>query len=175
VAELAEKQAQKECGDCSLCCKLLGIEALNKPQGQWCPHCAKSQGCTIYDARPQECRDFACIWLENAALGPEWRPSRSKIVLYLIGDGARLIAHVDQGSRDAWQKEPYYGQLKRWARQWIKTGPNVVVRIGSRLIAILPDRDVDLGRVQKGDVIFIGERMTANGPRYVAEKVTSAG
>jgi len=173
VAGRVEEQSQKQCGSCSLCCKLLGIEELNKPQGQWCTHCVKPRGCAIYDRRPQECRDFACGWLENPALGPEWQPSRSKIVLYLSGNGARLIAHVDPGTPAAWRREPFYAQLKSWARQWIKTGPNVVVRIGSRLVAILPDRDVDLGRVAKGDVIFIGERMTPAGPRYVAEKVSS--
>lgn len=172
MPESTQPETHKECGACSLCCKLLGIEELSKPQGTWCPHCAKPSGCTIYDRRPQECRDFACGWLENPALGPDWQPSRCKIVLYFIDDGARLIAHVDRGTPDAWRREPYYGQLRSWARRWIRTGPKVVVRIGSRLIAILPDRDVDLGNVAKGETIFIGERMTPAGPRYVAEKVS---
>jgi hypothetical protein len=162
----------KQCGDCSLCCKLLGIAALDKPQGQWCSHCAAPKGCTIYDTRPQECRDFACLWLENRRLGPEWQPTHSKMVLYLIDGGARLIVHVDQGFPDAWRRPHYYQQLKAWARQWIRTGPHVAVRIGSRVIAILPDRDVDLGQVGAGDKIFIGEQMTSAGLRYVATKQT---
>lgn len=163
-------QSEKQCGECSLCCKLLGIAALDKPQGQWCTHCAAPKGCSIYERRPQECRDFACLWLENLALGPEWQPARCKMVLYLIDGGARLIVHVDPGSPEVWRLEPYYRQLKAWARQWIRTGPHVAVRIGSRLVAILPDRDVDLGHVAKGDKIFIGERMSPAGPRYVATK-----
>lgn len=51
----------------------------------------------------------------------------------------------------------------------------IVVRVGERLVAILPDRDVDLGHVAKGDGIFIGERMTPGGPSYVAEAVSAAG
>jgi hypothetical protein len=167
----ADAAPARECGDCSLCCKLLGIEELGKPQGQWCPHCVKPNGCAIYDQRPQECRDFSCGWLESSSLGPEWQPSRCKIVLYVSEDGARMIAQVDLGTPNAWREEPYYRQLKAWARQWIKTGPNVVVRIGSRVVVVLPDRDVDLGRVAKGEKIFIGERMTTAGPRYVAEKI----
>ncbi|MCC6315206.1 MAG: hypothetical protein IT337_14475 [Thermomicrobiales bacterium] len=163
----------RDCGTCSLCCKLLGIGALGKPTGSWCPHCAPPAGCGIYESRPQECRDFACLWLESEALGEEWRPSRSKIVLYLV-DGERLVAHVDVGSPAAWRSEPYYGQLKSWARQGMRGGPKVVVRVGERLVAILPDRDVDLGRVARGDGIFIGERMTPAGPSYVAEVIPAA-
>lgn len=165
--------AARDCGTCSLCCKLLGIGALAKPAGSWCAHCSPPGGCTIYEGRPQECRDFACLWLESNALGEEWKPVRSKIVLYLVDD-SRLIAHVDAGSPNAWRAEPYYGQLKVWARRGMKTGPKVVVRVADRLFAILPDQDVDLGRVAKGDGIFIGERMTPAGPRYVAEVIPAA-
>ena len=164
----------RSCGTCSLCCKLVGIEALDKKAGVWCPHCDAPNGCTIYQGRPKECREFACLWLEDQRLGDEWKPAHSKIVLYVVDNGARLIALVDPGSPHAWRRQPYYDQLKAWARRGIRSGPKVVVRIDSRLIAILPDRDVDLGRLAKGDGIFIGVRMTPEGPRYVAEKVPVA-
>ncbi len=129
-------------------------------------------GCTIYQHRPNECQEFSCVWLENLTLGEEWKPVRSKIVLYAIDDGARLIAHVDPGSPNAWRQQPYYDQLKSWARRGIRSGPKVVVRIGNRLIAILPDRDVDLGLVAKGDGIVIGKSMSAaGGKQFVAYKV----
>lgn len=156
-----------------MCCKLLGIGALDKPAGSWCAHCSPPAGCTIYDSRPQECRDFACLWYESAVLGEEWKPIRSKIVLYLVDD-ERLVAHVDPGSPNAWRADPFYAQLKEWSRRGMKTGPKVVVRVGERLFAILPDRDVDLGRVAKGDGIFIGERMTPEGRRYVAEVIPAS-
>ena len=60
----------RSCGECSLCCKLLRIEAFNKPVGTWCSHCAPGRGgCTIYETRPTECRDFYCAWLTTPALG----------------------------------------------------------------------------------------------------------
>src|SRR5262249_4530121 len=48
---------KRECGKCSLCCKLLPIQELNKPIDTWCPHCRPGHGgCTIYSSRPSECR-----------------------------------------------------------------------------------------------------------------------
>ncbi|HUU85486.1 MAG TPA: hypothetical protein VM243_18460 [Phycisphaerae bacterium] len=161
----------RQCGTCSLCCKLLGIEELDKPQGQWCPHCDPPHGCMIYSRRPGECRAFNCAWLENAALGDEWKPTRSKMVLYFIDEGARLVAHVDPGTPDAWRRRPWHDQLRAWALRGIRNGPNVVVQIEDRVIAVLPDRDVDLGRLEKGDAGHIGEVQTPAGRRYVARKV----
>jgi hypothetical protein len=45
----------RECGDCSMCCKLLEIADADiaKPRNQWCKHCKPGSGCTIYDTRPQ--------------------------------------------------------------------------------------------------------------------------
>jgi hypothetical protein len=39
---------KRECGKCSLCCKLAPIRELNKPIDAWCPHCRPGHGgCTI--------------------------------------------------------------------------------------------------------------------------------
>ncbi len=42
----------KSCGDCGLCCKLLGIEAIDKQPGRWCSHYKRVAGCGIYSDRP---------------------------------------------------------------------------------------------------------------------------
>ncbi|MGD9739810.1 MAG: hypothetical protein AB7O56_10820 [Bauldia sp.] len=171
VTAIAQRSAGRTCGTCSLCCKLLGIGELDKKPGAWCSKCDPPHGCTIYESRPTECREFACVWLESARLGDAWKPSRSRIVLYMIDGGERLIAHVDAGSPDAWRREPYYAQLKAWARSGIRSGPKVVVRIDNRLIAILPDRDVDLGDVRPGDAVMIGENPSGVGPTFIAKVV----
>lgn len=44
--------AGRSCAGCTLCCKLLAVEALAKPRAKWCPHCDSKQGCTIYETRP---------------------------------------------------------------------------------------------------------------------------
>src|SRR4051794_7389373 len=63
----------RACGSCSLCCKLLPIRELEKPENKWCVHCKPaSGGCTIYADRPPSCREFACHWLISKNLGDEW-------------------------------------------------------------------------------------------------------
>src|SRR5215813_11866044 len=80
-------QSGRNCGSCALCCKLIGIAELNKPMGQWCPHCIKSGGCSIYETRPTECRTFNCEWLIAPGIGDEWRPTRAKMVLHNVPEG----------------------------------------------------------------------------------------
>ena len=58
----------KSCGDCGLCCKIMGVTALEKPAGRWCRHFGKTTGCAIYEDRPNDCRVFNCLWLLTEAL-----------------------------------------------------------------------------------------------------------
>jgi hypothetical protein len=46
----------KSCGDCGLCCTLMGVTALDKPVGRWCRHFSKTSGCALYDDRPTDGR-----------------------------------------------------------------------------------------------------------------------
>jgi len=161
----------RSCGDCTLCCKTLGIAELGKPQGQWCPHCAIGRGCKIYADRPPSCREFNCLYLTEASLGEGWKPSRSKIVLVAESDSNRLTAHVDAQRPDAWQKEPFYAQLKEWARKTNPAEGQVVVCIGRRTFVILSDRDVDLGIVSDDEAIVSRQVQTPFGPRAEAVKV----
>jgi hypothetical protein len=101
---------------CTLCCKLLGIAELGKPKGVWCGHCDIGVGCRIYAMRPPSCGEFHCGFLTLGTLKEAWRPSKCKIVVAAEAGGRRLAAYVDPGRPDAWKAEPYYSQLKEWAR-----------------------------------------------------------
>ncbi len=46
----------KNCGECGLCCKLMGVSGLDKPAGKWCRQFSKTSGCAIYETRPDDCR-----------------------------------------------------------------------------------------------------------------------
>lgn len=97
------------CGDCTLCCKVMAVEEIEKPADQWCVHCLKGHaGCGIYETRPQPCRDFECFWLQSqhrtgpngetfpgGAMHPGLKPNKCKVVI----DGNRhgLTFHVDPG------------------------------------------------------------------------------
>jgi len=144
MTQASPRQTVRDCDGCTLCCKVIGVKALEKPMGVWCQHCAPKGGCAIYAERPDECRNFDCGYLLEPSLGPEWKPSESKIVLLTELEGRRIVAHVDTQRPDAWKREPFYSTLKMWAKDNAAAGGQVVVSVGSRRIAILPDRDIEL-------------------------------
>ena len=163
--------AVRGCAACTLCCKIMKIDALNKPRGVWCRNCRPEWGCVVYQDKPQECTTFMCGYLTDPRLGEEWKPSKSKIVLVTDSSGNRLVAHVDPQRPNAWKQEPYYSGLKEWARSGLPLGKQVAVCIGQRTYFILPDRDVDLGIVGDDDCIVTGERATPDGIRLDVQKV----
>ena len=82
--------AVRDCGSCSLCCKVLGIDDLygpdeHKPAQQWCKHCQIGKGCKIYDARPAPCREFQCMWVLGYA-PEELRPDKTKCAFWVMSD-----------------------------------------------------------------------------------------
>lgn len=139
--------AGRSCDDCSMCCKLpaleFDIDGIDKPAGEWCAHCRPGKGCAVYDARPKGCASFMCLYLDDPTLGQEWRPTKSKIVGSVTQtEGARGLAYlffVDAGSPMAWRKEPFYSKILSLAARSPITGVNVFIKIGRRLIAVLPD------------------------------------
>lgn len=72
----------RQCGACTACCHVLEIDdpELQKPAGVLCRHCRN--GCSIYERRPQVCRDWLCMWREFPGLFDEsWRPDRSGVLM----------------------------------------------------------------------------------------------
>jgi hypothetical protein len=135
----------RACGDCTLCCKVMAIEELAKPAGQWCRHCKPGRFCQIYDGRPAECRSFNCLWLIDERFGPHWRPDRSKLVLTTSEDGIEV--RCDPGFPDAWRKEPFHGEIRTLAACGEAHDVTVLVIIGERMILLASDREFDLGVV----------------------------
>lgn len=161
-------QSARECGECTMCCKLLGVESIRKAAGAWCAHCIKG-GCAIYDRRPQECRNFVCAWLERPVLDERWKPSLCKFVLSM--EGMKLKVVVDPARPDAWRKEPFYSYFKNWIRQSAAAGGELLVLTGKRVTVVLPDRDVDLGLCADDERVVVGRTETALGPRFEALKL----
>ena len=125
----------------------------------------------VHASRPAVCRDFFCGWLVGPNLASEWRPLVCKMVLFFDKSGTRLAVHVDPQHPGAWRREPYYGELKRWSSEAIAAQQQIVVFIRRRAIAVLPDRDVDLGDLDPGDHIRVGLQHTPRGPLYSAVKI----
>ena len=96
--------------------------------------------------------------MQDPSLGPEWKPDRAKFVVYLQRNGVHLQVAVDPSFPNAWTKPPYVAQIRRWAAQGAERGRFVFIRIGARMIAVLPDRDVDMGRVDPQDEVVVSQR-----------------
>jgi hypothetical protein len=141
----------RDCGDCTLCCKVMAIEELAKPAGSWCPHCKPGRGCLTYAGRPAECQAFSCLWLVDDQLEQHWRPSRSRLVLTTSEDGIEI--RCDPGFRDAWRKEPFRSEIRGWAISGETMDMTVVVIVGQKITLVTPDREFDLGIVQPDERI----------------------
>lgn len=142
----------RHCGDCTLCCKIMAIEARAKPAGVWCPDCRPGRGCAIYADRPAECRDFRCLWLSDGRLDDRWKPSRSKLVLTTSEDGIEV--RCDPGFPDAWRKAPFDGVIRGWAATGAGIDVTVLVLVGRKTILVASDRDFDLGVVAPDEQIL---------------------
>lgn len=96
----------KDCGACSLCCKLLDVPGL-AAAGDWCPHCKPGTpggGCTIHDNRPKVCIGFDCFW--RAESWPDWlRPDKCKVLFEALPGVMTILISVDPSRPDAWKKK----------------------------------------------------------------------
>ncbi len=177
MTEVTEARAIKtvpgrSCGSCTLCCKLMMVPELDKPMGTWCAHCKQGAGCTIHATRPQSCRDFYCGYLQSDALTEEWLPAKVRFIV--VGEPSGIVLYVDPGQPDAWKDAPFYERIKSWSLSGVPRNRQVTVRIGRRAIAVLPDKDVDLGEMEPGDRIICEARRGPLGRVYSAHKVKKA-
>jgi hypothetical protein len=148
----------RDCGKCSLCCKVMGIGELNKPAATWCSHCKPGKGgCTIYATRPSECANFNCLWLTSTEFDAAWYPPTAKMVVHLENEGNRIAVRVDTAFPMRWREEPYYSRLKNWARYAVDHRSQVVVYHGDRVTVVLPNKEIELGHVAEGDLIITQE------------------
>ncbi len=78
--------ADRSCGQCTVCCRVLEIEALGKPAGVLCRH-NTGNSCGIYEERPEACVQWHCLWRRISALPDALRPDRSGVVFSLEREG----------------------------------------------------------------------------------------
>jgi hypothetical protein len=68
------KNNLRTCGECQACCYATRIDELKKPAFQRCElQC--DTGCSKYDGRPDECRNYKCTWLIGFS-GADARPDK---------------------------------------------------------------------------------------------------
>lgn len=98
---IREPDPTRSCGSCSLCCKVMSVNELEKPADRWCPHAKPGvlHACRIYADRPHGCRVFHCLW--RLGIGrPEDRPDKTHLVLVPGMEQGRqgLMVHADPGT-----------------------------------------------------------------------------
>lgn len=109
---------ERQCGSCSLCCKLMDVPDIKEPH-QWCPHArAGAGGCAIYPRRPERCREFHCMWLIDERIPKYWYPRTAKIVINAFeAEGVAYVAFVvDPAYPTRWREEPWFSDIKEMAR-----------------------------------------------------------
>lgn len=84
--------AERSCGSCDLCCRVIGVSdgGIEKPAGVPCEHLCNSPcgQCGIYAERPSACQQYTCMWLDGQ-LPIEAKPEHSGVVAE--------ICHIEPG------------------------------------------------------------------------------
>lgn len=71
----------RECGECTVCCELIGVPELGKPAYSQCEHACG--GCQIYETKPSVCGLFECLWLQGTIINDDLRPDKCGLMTYL--------------------------------------------------------------------------------------------
>lgn len=111
------------CDGCTMCCKFMKVEEINKAGNVWCEHCKIGAGCRIYDERPASCRVYECVWLKTQSLDKPMplglRPDRSKVVIGTANQGEDIVLYVTPDRADAWQQKEFAPLLGEFQRRGI--------------------------------------------------------
>jgi Fe-S-cluster containining protein len=156
----------RDCGTCTLCCKVYDVPDLQKPAGKWCQHCTPGRGCGIHETRPGHCRSFFCLWMTEGWLGPEWKPEVAKFVLSIDPLSRYMMVQADPGQPKAWRAEPYMSQFRRWAQALLAEERLIIALNGKSATVITHQDDVELGFMGPDDRVQLKLRITPNGPVY---------
>lgn len=141
----------RNCGDCSLCCRLLPVRGIEKPANTRCQHQRHGKGCAVYGRvttplgaprMPLECKLWSCRWLVDEGTGDFRRPDRSHYVLDVMPDFIiaqdgpdaekvrieALQVWVDPSHRDA-HRDP---ALRAYLAKAGEAGIVAIIRYGSK-------------------------------------------
>lgn len=104
-------------------------------------------------------------------MGEHWYPARSKMVVTSEREGQTVI-RADDSRPGAWKNEPFYSELKAMASA-LGSQHQILVRTEGRTIAIVPERDIDLGVVTDDHRLVTLEYSSARGVRWEVEKMNA--
>lgn len=78
----------RQCGGCTLCCKLVPVKEIEKRGGVRCQHQRTGRGCAVHNrpGMPVSCRLWSCLWLSDPATAELSRPDRTHYVIDVMPD-----------------------------------------------------------------------------------------
>jgi hypothetical protein len=155
----------RECGDCTLCCKLVPVKELDKPASTRCIHQRQIKGCLVYHTpkMPLSCHIWNCRWLVKNDTDDLARPDRSHYVIDImpdfviaVDDGKNIKIQVvqvwvDANYPDAW-KDP---RLKAYMMRRGEEGIATMIRYNSNDAFIIIPPKMNTGNewiIRKGDM-----------------------
>lgn len=89
---------ERDCGQCTACCRTMYVRDLNKPAGVACKYLTPT-GCGVYEHRWDVCKGFVCMWLRDhhGLFTENHRPDKLGLILVGKNDDdtgqTRFIAH----------------------------------------------------------------------------------
>lgn len=123
TAARSPQEPERSCGECTLCCTVLRVDALRKLGGVSCAALG-ARGCTIYARRPGICRAYRCLWLRGE-LAPGDRPDRLGAVLDLVHEGGATLLAIREATPGATETNP---RLAAIAARWREAMPVRITR-----------------------------------------------
>jgi len=85
----SERTTHRQCGSCSLCCRLMPLPDLGKPANVQCKYARHKQTgcCTVHrkPAQPTACQEWTCRWLIDMEMQTS-RPDRARYVVDVLPD-----------------------------------------------------------------------------------------
>lgn len=103
-----------DCSGCTLCCKLIKIDWMNSPAGEYCKECDQGVGCKIYDHIPKKCLKFRCAYNQMEKVSIDLRPDNCDIIFERLSEDI-FIGTVDPDIRKL--KDIVKGQINAFNLQ----------------------------------------------------------
>ena len=110
-----DRRRWRQCGGCTLCCTVAGVNELKKPPMVACHHLA-GKGCGIHANKPEACRQFACGWLLGN-FDERFRPDKiGAYAAFFVTEAHGVYAVVQCDSRKLNHKRlrQLLGKLSAW-------------------------------------------------------------
>jgi hypothetical protein len=184
-------ETKRQCGGCTLCCRLLPVSGIDKPGGVRCRHqrfkTSGNAGCAVYrkEGFPGECALWSCQWLVVPTLDVP-RPDHAHYVIDIVPDyiTARndydLTKEITAPIIQIWC-DPHYPEahrdprLRKWLELQSLEGWCALVRFSpTEALFLIPPRMSDKGVWEEKSGVGM-ERAEAHTAEEIAAKLHNAG